>query len=85
MHGALKSITNLSESLKIHDTLAHIEESLRFIDNNNDLGFWSEQSGEFVHREFLKYWGRYKTNNINDKAYADRVFKAVVEFSSKHI
>lgn len=82
---ALKSIENLSTTLKIHVILAHIQESFQYIDDNNALGFWSEQSGESVHREFLKYWNRYKINSINDESYSPRLLKAVVEFSSLHI
>lgn len=82
---ALKSIENLSETLKIHVILAHVKESLQFIENGFGLGFWSEQSGEAVHRNFLNTWNRYKMNNIHDESYAPRLQKAVTEFSSLHL
>ena len=85
LRNALKSIGDISETLKIHVILEHVESCLQFIDNNNGLGFWSEQSGEAVHHEFLKFWSRYKLNCIEDINYAPRLQKAVVEFSSLHI
>lgn len=85
LDNSLKSIDNLSTTLKIHVILAHVIDSLKYIDNNNGLGFWSEQSGESVHREFLKFWERYKINSITDESYPLKLLKAVVEFSSLHI
>ena len=82
---ALARIENLRETLKIHVILAHVKDSLNYIDNGYGLGFWSEQSGESVHREFLKYWERYKVSNIHNITYAPRLCKAVTEFSSLHI
>lgn len=75
---------DVSETLKIHVALHHLQHCLHFL-GNDGLGLWSEQAGESIHREFLKYWGRYKINNIEDKNYKAQLKKAVIEFSSTHI
>lgn len=85
LHYALKSIDKLTETLKIHIILSHIKESLLFIDNNNGLGYWSEQSGESIHRDFMKFWKRYSVTSIQHKSYSTQLLKAVVEFSSLHL
>lgn len=82
---ALKSIQKLSRTLKIHIILTHIKESLLFIENNNGLGFWSEQSGEAVHHDFLKFWENYKVTSMHHESYSTQLLKAVTEFSSLHI
>lgn len=82
---ALKSIDNVSRTLKLHVILAHVKEGLKYIVNNNGYGFMSEQSGETVHHEFLKTWKRFKVHNIHDESYLLQFFRAVVEFSSLHI
>lgn len=82
---ALESIENVSKTLKIHVLLEHLEQCLQFIDNDNGLGFWSEQSGEAVHHKFLEFWSRYKMNFMNDESYASQLQKAVTEFSSLHL
>lgn len=76
--------TGVSESLKIHVLLFHIQHSLSFL-NGSGLGLWSEQAGESVHHDFMKYWSKYILNNIHDVRYGDRLCKAVVEYSSRHI
>jgi hypothetical protein len=73
--------TGISETLKVHITMNHLEDCVKHLNR----GSWSEQPGESVHREFLKYWNRYKINNINDPRYGSFLLKAVVEFSSKHL
>ena len=71
LKGALQRIENVSTTLKIHVLLNHVTDCLKFIDHNNGLGFWSEQSGESVHREFLKIWDKYKINVIQDESFAE--------------
>lgn len=78
------AIPNLSETLKIHILLNHVEDSIDFI-NNQGLGLWSEQAGESIHHEFSKYWQKYKINSINSYSYSSRLKSAVVECSSRHI
>ena len=75
--------TGLSETLKMHYILHHIPHALHYL-HGASLGLWSEQAGESIHRVFLKYWEKYKTNNIHDPAYGDKLKRAVVEFSSRH-
>lgn len=82
LHNALKSIDDLSVTVKLHVLISHLRESLQFSDDDKGLGFWSEQAGESAHREFLKFWERYKINNIHDETYSSRLLKAVVEFTS---
>ncbi|CAH1106663.1 unnamed protein product [Psylliodes chrysocephalus] len=81
----LDSIENVSCTLKIHVLLDHLEECLSFIENETGLGFWSEQSGEAIHHNFLKFWGRYKVTDILHPTYSTNLLKAVVEFSSLHL
>ena len=77
--------TGLSETLKLHTIMYHLEDCLDALPNNKGLGFWSEQAGEAVHREFLKHWSKFKINLLTDKSYPKRLRKAVVEFSSMRI
>ena len=76
--------TELSETLKLHVILHHLEDSVRCL-NGEGLGLWSEQAGESIHRSFLTYWDRYKINLISDPSYGERLKLAVIEFSSKHV
>lgn len=76
--------TGLSFTLKVHVLLEHLEHGLHFL-NGNSLGMWSEQAGESVHREFLKYWSKYEINNLESENYPKQLKKAVVEFSSRHL
>jgi hypothetical protein len=46
---------------------------------------WSEQTGESIHREFLKYWNRYKISVIDDSDYGTRLKRAVMDFSTDHL
>lgn len=75
--------TEVSKTLKMHILLDHLEEGISSL-GGKGLGLYSEQAGESVHREFLKYWGKYKVNKIDDPQYISRLKRAVVEFSSKH-
>lgn len=77
--------TEVSKTLKLHVTLSHIKQCLEFIGDSQGLGLWSEQAGESIHREFLKFWQKYKMNIIDDENYPIRLKHAVVEFSSLHI
>ena len=83
LKSAFKS-TGLSETLKSHVALNHIEHSLFFL-GCSGLGLWSEQAGESIHREFLKFWSRYQINTIDDSSYGERLHRAVVDFSSHHL
>ena len=76
--------TGLSETLKVHSALSHIEHSLLFL-GCSGLGLWSEQAGESIDCEFLKFRSRYQINNLDDESYGERLKKAVTEFSSRHL
>ena len=76
--------TKVSETLKIHVVLYHIVDALQFL-NKRGLGLWSEQAGESIHREFVKFWNKYKINSIDDTTYGTRLKRAVVDFSLSHI
>ena len=82
---ALFEGTDLSETLKVHVILEHVKDCLATLKDGRGLGIWSEQSGESIHREFLEYWSRYKINLLSDPKYGDRLIKAVIKFSSRHI
>ena len=76
---------NVSETLKIHVLLEHLEQCLNFLGENEGLGLWSEQAGEAIHREFLIFWNRRKVKSMENPFYIIRLKKAVVQFSSDHI
>ena len=78
---AFKS-TGISQTVKIHIILAHLKQAITFL-NNDGLGLWSEQAGESVHREFIKFWDRFKINLIEEPTFVNRLKKAVVIFSSQ--
>ena len=46
--------TGISQTLKIYIILDHLKQGILLL-NNDGLGLWSEQAGESVHREFLKF------------------------------
>ena len=77
--------TAVSETLKIHVLLEHLNQCLEQIDSKQGLGLWSEQASESAHREFLKFWERRKVNLISHVSYPQRLKEATVEFSSLHI
>jgi hypothetical protein len=74
----------LSETIKIHSITCHLKDCIIFL-KNRGLGMWSEQTGESIHREFLKYWNRYKINVIDDSDYGTRLKRAVMDFSTDHL
>ena len=83
LRNALKS-TGVSQTVKIHVILDHLKQAIMLL-NNNGLGVWYEQAGVSIHREFVKFWERFKINMIEDKSFPKRLKKAVATFSSQHI
>ena len=79
----------LSETLKLHILMHHLEEGLDAlnVEMKDPRGFllWSKQAGESIHQQFLKHWTKYKMNLIQNISYPDRLKKAVIEFSSMHL
>lgn len=75
---------NVTDSLKIHVLLSHLVDCLDYL-HSYGLSVWSKQAGESIHREFLKYWERYKINLITAKEFAQKLLQTVIEFSSRHI
>lgn len=78
-------VTKISETLKVHVLVSHLEQCLKLLNTSNGLGIWSEQAGEAIHREFLKYWSRYNVRSLDHPSYPRRLLSASVEFSSEHI
>jgi hypothetical protein len=76
--------TGLSITLKAHVLMEHLDHCLHYL-GGMGLGRFSEQAGESVHREFLKFWEKYKINDINDPKYAENLKKAVTTFCSFHL
>lgn len=76
--------TGLSHTLKVHVLFEHLGHGLHFL-NGNSHGKWSEQAGESIHREFLKYWSKYQVNDLKAENYCSQLKRAVVEFSSRHL
>lgn len=66
---ALRALDNVSETLKVHVAVNHIEQGINFLENNDGLGLWSKQAGESVHREFKIYWSRYEIKNVKEVVY----------------
>ena len=80
-----KSIPNITKPLKIHILLAHCAEFIEKYGNNKGLGFYSEQTGETIHKKFEPIFNKYKIKNIHSENYGLHLEKAVVEFGSEHI
>lgn len=76
--------TGLSNTLKVHVLLEHLQHGLYFLDGKS-LGLWSEQAGESIHREFLEYWSKYQINYLESPNYIKQLSRAVIEFSSRHL
>lgn len=74
----------VSETLKIHILISHLAKGLSFL-NGDGLGTWSEQAGESIHREFVKFWNKYKLKMIDSPLYGEKLKKAVLDFSSQHL
>ena len=82
---ALQMAEDISETLKIHVMRTHVEQCLTFIENNNGLGYWLEQTGESIHHEFMHIWESYRINSMENKLYDSKLLQAVIEFSSLNI
>lgn len=82
---ALNMLNDVSETLKIHVLRAHVEQCLEFIEHGKGLGYWSEQTGESLHREFLLIWERYKLSSLENELYETNLLTAVIEFSSLNV
>lgn len=80
---ALKS-TGISQTVKIHIILEHLKQAIIFL-NNDGLGLWTEQPGESIHREFNKFWDRFRMNMIEGQTFVSQLKKAVLAFSTQHI
>ena len=78
-----KTLEELSINLKIHIILEHIEHSVGFIENNQGLELWSEQSEEPIDQEFKNFWKRNKVLYKDDKLHLKYLKKAVAQFSLK--
>ena len=76
--------TGLSETLKIHVVLKQIPEYLDPL-NGHGFGLYSEQTGDSIHRVFLRIWNCYTINNIEHHDVRENLRKNVVEFSSFNI
>lgn len=85
LDGALDALEEVSETLKLHVLKTHTLDCIQYLENYHGLGYWSEQCGESVHREFLITWERHKINDIDNPSYADHLLSAVIEFSSLNI
>lgn len=77
--------TGISQTLKIHVLLDHLDDVLNILKSEEGLGLWSEQAGESIHRQFLKIWEKYAVNRIDNPSYGSQLKKAVVELSSMNI
>lgn len=82
---SLVAVEEVSETLKIHVLRCHVMDCLEFLGHNFGLGYWSEQSVESIHREFLLTWKNYQVNDIDSESYPGQLFRAVVEFSSLNL
>lgn len=60
--------TALSLTLEAHVLFEHLNHGLNYL-NGTSLGMWSEQAGEPVHREFLKYWSKYQISYLESPNY----------------
>ena len=78
-------MTVLIVTLKVHIIFHHLVPCLLNL-GGRGLGLYSCQSMEGNHREFYQYyWQKYQVNSLENENYHTNLFKAVVEFSSKHM
>ena len=82
---AYNNISGISKPLKVHMLIAHSSEFLEKYGNHKGLGFYSEQTGETIHRNFELFFDKYRIKNIHSEKYGIHLKKAVVEFGSVHI
>ena len=82
---AYECIPGISKPLKVHILIAHCKQFIDLYGKGKGLGFYSEQTGEAIHKDFDKTFVKYKFKNIHDEEYGKHLLKAVVEFSSMHI
>ena len=82
---AYQNILNISRPPKIHILLSHCDEFLKLYGQGKGLGFFSEQTGEAIHKKFEPIFDKYKMKNKHSEQYGPRLRKAVVEFSSLHV
>lgn len=78
-------IPHISLPSKVHIVFAHLDEFIEKYGDTKGLGFYSEQTGESVHKRFQDIFDKYKLKNIYADTYGKHLFKAVVEFSSVRI
>ena len=76
--------TELRLALKVHVLLEHSTDCLKFL-GNAGLGLYSEQAGEAIHSEFLKFWKKYKVKFLSALCYPKRLKRATVESSFLHL
>ena len=74
---------NVSETVKIHIILTHVEEFIR--KEGRPLGEFSEQELENSHSAWLVVWSRYKVKDMSSDIYLQRLPKAVDNFNSNNI
>ena len=82
---AYKQIPNITKPLKIHIVIAHVCDFIEKFGNGRGLGFYSEQTGEALHQKFETIFSKYRIKNIYSEIYGQKLYKAVVEFSSIHL
>lgn len=72
---------NVIGTLKIHNKYTEPYSRITWIFS----GIWTEWAGEAIHHECMKYWKRYKMNNIDLKISPRLLESPIIDFSLRHI
>ena len=78
-------IPGISNPLKMHILSAHCKTFITLYGKGKGLGFYSEQTGEAIHKKFDTTFGKYRMKNIKADDYGNYLLRAVIDFSSMHI
>ena len=78
-------IPGISNPLKMHILSAHCKTFISLYGKGKGLGFYSEQTGEAIHKKFDTTFGKYRMKNIKADDYGNYLLRAVIDFSSMHI
>ena len=80
-----RNFPNITRPLKLYILSAHTNEFIEKLSIGKGLGFYSEQIGEAIHRDFEKIFIKHNIKDIDHDNYGKHLKKAVTEFSSLHL
>jgi hypothetical protein len=76
--------SGMSIPTKVHLICNHLVEFVK-IRGCSNISYYSEQSHESVHVEFLKTWNNYKVKEVNKPRYGKQLLDATMNFNGSHV